>query len=247
MALYDPHRKWAPRGICRWEDRHLFFSPGGQPNRSPAKVTQARWDQAKEICAMCPVREECRRDTAGEEYGVYGGLDEHQRYLIRRRLYRAVDNWPSSRRLAWGEEMWKLRQAELTWSQILSRTGIPAGVGEKLLAVWTAHLAEKAENEPLAEVVDLELPEPKAERLPPFPDRPGRRNCWVRHRGIVSDGHYRGETPDGKYIQATTFAGRGQVNKWFAAEDVKLYHPVAAVILNYKARPDALEALDATG
>lgn len=244
--LYDPHRKWAPRGICRWEDRHLFFSPGGQANRSPAKITQARWNEAKEICAMCPVIAECARDTLGEEYGVFGGLDEHQRYLIRRRLYKAVDNWPRQRRLAWGKEIHALREAGFTFTQILSRTGIPAGVAEKLLSVWLAYCEEVAKTS--AEVVDLQLPEPEetpSVRLPAFPDRPGRRNCWVRHRGIVSDGWYRGETPDGAYIQATTFAGRGQVNKWFAREDVHLYHPVAAVILNYKARPDGEHGLTA--
>ncbi|MFJ4622137.1 WhiB family transcriptional regulator [Streptomyces sp. NPDC088812] len=80
--------------------RHLFFSPGGQPNRKPVKSTQQRWDQAKEICAMCPVRTQCARDTLGEEYGVYGGLDEHQRYLIRRKLPRVIGKWPWARRLA---------------------------------------------------------------------------------------------------------------------------------------------------
>jgi hypothetical protein len=244
--LYDPHRKWAPRGICRWEDRHLFFSAGGQPNRPPAKSTQARWDQAKEICGMCPVSAECRRDTLGEEYGVYGGLDEHQRYLIRRKLRKAIHNWPEGRRLAWAKEIWTLRQAEMLWSQIATRTGIPAGAAEELAQIWAEHLAKVIEGQPLAKVVDLELPEPQAQRLPPFPDRPGRRNCWVRHRGIVSDGWYRGETPDGQWVQVTTFAGRGQVNKWFEREDVHFYHPVGAVILNYKARPDGLEALDAT-
>ena len=246
--LYDPHRRWAPRGICREEDQHLFFSPGGQPNRKPAKVTQKRWDQAKEICAMCPVLKECARDTLSEEYGVFGGLDEHQRYLIRRRLYKAVDNWPEARRLAWAREIWSLRQADMTWSQILYRTGIPAGAGEKLLKIWTDRLAAQQQDSP--KVVDLELPEPEEEaeeRLPRFPDRPGRRNCWVRHRGVVADAWYRGETPDGKWVYATTNAGRGQVNKWFMAEDVHLYRPVAAVIRAFAARPDPpREVLDAT-
>lgn len=246
MVLYDPHRKWAPRGICRWEDRNLFFAPGGQPNRSPHKVTLERWNQAKEICAMCPVIKECKRDTLGEEYGVFGGRDEHQRYLIRRKLHKAVWNWPEERRMAWARELYELRQAGMLWSHITTRTGIPAGIAEKLVKLYAEHLAETAQDQPLAEIVDLELPEPGEERLPPFPDRPGRRNCWVRHRGGISDGYYKGETPDGKWVQVTTFAGRGQVNKWFEREDVQFYHPVGAVILNYRARPDALEALDAT-
>jgi WhiB family redox-sensing transcriptional regulator len=244
--LYDPHRKWAPRGICRWEDRHLFFAPGGQANRQPAPSTQRRWDQAKEICAMCPVKPECQRDTLGEEYGVFGGLDEHQRYQLRRRIPKAVDGWPEERRLAWAKEIYSLREIGFTWTQITVRTGLPAGVGERLLALWNERLEQKAKEIP-GQIIDLELPEPEEaeDRLPAFPDRPGRKNCWVRHRGLVSDAWYRGETPDGAYIQATTSVGRGQANKWFAAVDVHLYRPVAAVILNYRARPDGEHGLTA--
>lgn len=46
-------------------------------------TVQAAWDEAKKICSFCPVASECRRDTLGEEYGVWGGLDEHERYLVR--------------------------------------------------------------------------------------------------------------------------------------------------------------------
>lgn len=245
MVLYDPHRKWAPRGICRWEDRNLFFAPGGQANRSPHPSTQERWNQAKEICAMCPVITECARDTLGEEYGVWGGLDEHQRYLLRRKLYKTVWTWPRERRMAWAREIWELRQAGMLWSQILVRTGIPSGVAEQLAQLWAQYLQEKAAQEPVAQVVDLELPEPEEarERLPRFPERPGGKDAWVRHRGLISDAWYKGETPDGAYVHVTTFAGRGQVNKWIPAVDVQVYRPVAVVILNYKARPD--EALSA--
>jgi hypothetical protein len=246
MVLYDPYRRWAPRGICRWEeDRHLFFSAGGQPSRKPSETTQELWNQAKEICAMCPVLKQCARDTLGEEYGVFGGLDEHQRYLIRRRLYQAIWRWPEERRMAWARELWMLRQHGLTYGQILSRTGIPAGAAETLVGIWSRHLAEQAESE----VVDLELPEAAAEDggKPPFPGRPGQRHAWVRSGGLVRDAWYRGETPDGVWISVQTWAGRGRsVNKWIPAEDVCLYNPQPAVVMNYYGRPDTPEAFDAT-
>ena len=232
MVLYDPHRRWGPRGICRWEDRNLFFAPGGQADRKPGPKVQARWDQAKELCAMCPALAECRRDTLGEEFGVFGGLDQHQRYLIRRQMKAAVMRWPEARRMAWAREMYRLRQAGLRWSVIQTQTGIPQGAGELLIALWKEHLEGQAEA---TAIVDLELPEPES---PGFPGRPGRRHAWVRHRGLVSDAWYRGETPDGEWINCTTTAGRGQVHKWFRRTDVRIYQPQAVVILNYANRPD---------
>jgi WhiB family redox-sensing transcriptional regulator len=238
MVLYDPHRKWAPRAICREEDEKLFFSPGGQPNRKPSAKTQVRWDQAKEICKMCPVLAECARDTLGEEYGVYGGLDQYERFKIRMALRKAVRNWPEERRRAWGKDLYELRQTGMHWGTIYTRTGLPQSAAEWLVNGWTEHL--KSLPGTTAEVVDLPLPEPEDEDQshPPFPDRAGRRDAWVRHRGVVSDAWYRGETPDGAWINCTTQAGRGQVHKWFPAKDVHLYRPSAVVILNYKARPD---------
>jgi hypothetical protein len=233
--LYDPHRKWAPRAICREEDEKLFFSPGGQPDRKPAAKTQARWDQAKEICRMCPVRPECERDTLGEEFGVFGGRDQYERYQIRQALRQAVRRWPEERRQAWGKELYELRQAGMLWSAIATRTGLPTSAAEWLVNGWQRYLEEHPAQ--TAEVVDLPLPEPADEQAKPFPDKPGRRDAWVRNNGLICDAWYRGETPDGAWINCTTEAGRGQVHKWFRAGDVHLYRPSAVVILNYKARP----------
>lgn len=229
--LYDPHRRWGPRGICRWEDRGLFFAESGQPNRKPAAAVQVLWDQAKEICAMCPVLAECKRDTLGEEYGVFGGLDQYERYRVRKVMSRAIKKWPEARRLAWAREIYRLRKSGMMWRTIQTQTGMPPSAAEELYAIWNERLERK---KPEAEIVDLPLPEPEKT---PFPDRPGRRHAWVRHNGLVSDAWYRGETPDGQWFKMTTFSGRGQVNKWFPKDDVHLYRPQAVVILNYAERP----------
>lgn len=229
--LYDPHRRWGPRGICRWEDRGLFFADGGQANRRPSNAVQQRWEQAKEICRMCPVMNECRRDSMGEEFGVFGGLDQYERWRIRRALPKAVKNWPESKRLAWGQEIYELRQMPLKWSAIQYRTGIPPSAAEWLMRQWENRPKRRT---PKAAVVDLELPS-----RPDFPDRPGRRHAWVRHSyGLIADAWYRGETPDGAFIQVATTTAKGQTIKWFPKEDVLLYRPQPAVILSYVGRPD---------
>lgn len=185
---------------------------------------------------MCPVLKECRRDTLGEEYGVYGGLDQYERARIRRQLSKAIWRWPEGRRLAWAKEIYELRKAGFQWRTIQSQTGIPRSAGEHLYALWSEHLKEKGNK---GEVVTLDLPEPEGERKKtPFPDRLGQRHAWVRHRGIVSDAYYRGETPDGQWICVTVSINHVQAHKWVRAEDVHFYRPQAAIILNYIGRPD---------
>ncbi|MFF4019973.1 WhiB family transcriptional regulator [Streptomyces sp. NPDC001843] len=233
MVLFDPHRKWGPRGICRYEDRGLFFAEG-MHNRKPAEAVQALWNQAKEICAMCPVLQECKRDTLGEEYGVFGGLDQFERYKIRRALPQAVRNWPRERQLAWGKELSVMREGGLSWATIQAQCGMPQSAAEFLINRW-----RDEPKRPVAaktKIVDLQLPSVIREK-PEFPVKPGRRHAWVRHRGVVSDAFYRGETPDGEWLCLTTVAGRGQVHKWFRKEDVRMYSPQVVVILNYAARP----------
>lgn len=233
MVLYDPQRKWAVKGICRWDDRELFFADAGQyqSNRKPSAKVVARWAQAKEICQMCPALRECKRDTLGEPYGVWGGLDQYERYLIRQRLYKAIAGWPRERKLAWGEELHRLREADTGWKAIQIRCGMPQTPAERLIKFW---LENRPKPESGATVVDLELPEPaeQAERRP-FPDKAGRRHAWVRHNGLIADAWYRGQTPEGDWINVAVNAGRGSSYKWVPAEDVEIYQPQPVVILNY--------------
>lgn len=67
---------WAARARCADTDPEIFFPPGDDP------ATQAR-----QICRQCPVRDDCLDYAldAGEQYGIWGGLDPAERRNLRRR------------------------------------------------------------------------------------------------------------------------------------------------------------------
>ena len=67
---------WALRGLCSAADPEFFFPPRGDPAA-----------EARQICARCPVRTECLEYAlaAGEEFGVWGGLDADERKNLARR------------------------------------------------------------------------------------------------------------------------------------------------------------------
>ena len=81
---------WFREAACQEADPDLFFPMG------KAVTTVSQLAAAKEICARCPVRAPClewalRTDA---EYGVWGGMSEDERRIIRRRaLHSRVTTW----------------------------------------------------------------------------------------------------------------------------------------------------------
>lgn len=69
---------WQLRARCRGMDSALFFHPEGE--RGPTRAWRIR--TAKAVCAECPVVQECRTQAlnVGEQYGIWGGLSESERY-----------------------------------------------------------------------------------------------------------------------------------------------------------------------
>lgn len=240
MVMYDPERKWARQAICTdARDHLLFLAEVSAINRPPPKAVQRAWDQAKEICDMCPVKMQCRRDTLGEAYGVWGGLDPFERFQIRQALTAAVKRWPLERRLRWGEELARLRDAEIVFREIQRMTGIPEAPAMHLIREWRRHLKELAEQQP-AEVVELSVVEVDGARKRPFPSVPGRRHLWARNNGLVQDCWYLAQTDDGAWIYVL-IDGRGRrysSRKWIRAENAKIYNPQAVTIQEYVNRPD---------
>ena len=78
-------REWVNESACKGLDPTIFY---------PATDEEA--EEAKEICAVCPVQEECLEHAIGhrEHNGVWGGATERERQRIirRRRRLRAMAN-----------------------------------------------------------------------------------------------------------------------------------------------------------
>lgn len=235
VVLYDPERRWRPQAACANEDPDLFFPHGpAQPGRPPTPDVQKKWNKAKGICATCPVRMQCRRDSLGEEYGVWGGLDEHQRYN-RRGKQRAYARWWSREvRLTWGEHLAMLRDGGLQWTDIRRMTGVGMGLAGELIAEREEHCKALAEAAPV--IVDIPLPDAV---IPPPPEgAPQKRPAWAWHNGRWCGAHYRGQTADGAWISVQVRAGKGQSMIWARAEHVHIRHPQPVQILQFIGRPD---------
>ena len=72
-------RTWAARALCVGTHPELFFPPGDGPAI-----------EARHISAMCPVRGQCLAYAvmADEPFGIWGGLDPHERENLRLQLQR---------------------------------------------------------------------------------------------------------------------------------------------------------------
>lgn len=82
----DPEFEWRQHAACLEHDPELFF-PAGTVGASAAKIAAA-----KRICAGCPVQAECLSYavTTAQRFGIWGGTDEEERRLIRRRYVAAI-------------------------------------------------------------------------------------------------------------------------------------------------------------
>lgn len=88
---------WMENAACRDEDPELFFPV----SIKAAGAAQAA--EAKEVCAQCPVREPCR-DYAlrtRQDAGIWGGLTDEERLMMRRRGSRVRRGDSSSPLAGW--------------------------------------------------------------------------------------------------------------------------------------------------
>jgi WhiB family transcriptional regulator, redox-sensing transcriptional regulator len=71
---------WQAAAACRLADATSFFAPEAEL----IGARRLREQQAKAICATCPVIEPCRAHALvrRELYGVWGGLTERERAAI---------------------------------------------------------------------------------------------------------------------------------------------------------------------
>jgi WhiB family redox-sensing transcriptional regulator len=74
--------EWQLLGRCRDRSGTQFFHPDDDLGRISRRLRESA---AKRVCRSCPVRPQCATHalTVGEEYGVWGGFSENDRYLLR--------------------------------------------------------------------------------------------------------------------------------------------------------------------
>lgn len=75
----DTLGSWVESAACAGTDPEIFF---------PAKDGPGA--EARKVCARCPVSDDCLAYAlqAGEEFGIWGGLDRNERKNLRRTLQR---------------------------------------------------------------------------------------------------------------------------------------------------------------
>ncbi|MFI6843115.1 WhiB family transcriptional regulator [Kitasatospora sp. NBC_00085] len=78
----DHYWNWQARAACRGGDTALFFHPAGERGQAHDEREQ----EAKRVCARCPVRRACLEHAlrVHETYGVWGGLTESERAVLLR-------------------------------------------------------------------------------------------------------------------------------------------------------------------
>jgi WhiB family redox-sensing transcriptional regulator len=77
--LLDPGEGWRDDAACATVDYDVFFPPDDEANEAI---------EAKAVCAVCPVRDECLEYAlaTNQTEGVWGGLDASERRRMRRRI-----------------------------------------------------------------------------------------------------------------------------------------------------------------
>jgi WhiB family transcriptional regulator, redox-sensing transcriptional regulator len=80
-AVVPEPTSWQAEAACHDADAELFFS-----------LDETRQQEALELCAVCPVRQECLEHALvqGEQYGIWGGTREGERRRIMRERRRAA-------------------------------------------------------------------------------------------------------------------------------------------------------------
>ncbi|MFD4738682.1 WhiB family transcriptional regulator [Streptomyces virginiae] len=138
-----PARSWTASALCRSiADPDAFFPTGN------GATVQQQTNDAKQLCASCPIRMTCATTAIREnyQYGIWGGLDERQRRSLAR-VPKA--DLPAAIRTAWkrrtydhhfdayasrtvqiddGHVMWTVKNTSVT---VLGRNWTP-----RQLALW---------------------------------------------------------------------------------------------------------------
>ena len=74
---------WQQTGACRSDGSASDFYPPMHSERKHERLARER--RAKSVCATCPVQVQCldHAIAADERYGIWGGLNQDERRLLR--------------------------------------------------------------------------------------------------------------------------------------------------------------------
>lgn len=77
---FQSQDSWRAYAACRGMDTDLFYPEGR------GRKLRDREEIAREVCAGCPVAQQCRQSAAEavERFGIWGGLTEGERGWKRR-------------------------------------------------------------------------------------------------------------------------------------------------------------------
>jgi hypothetical protein len=207
-----------------------FFYPGPQDlSTAPGKFARRAWTEAKEVCIECPLYLACREVCWGEEYGVWGGTDQHERYLYRRRLVKHLARMGAQERAAEAARLFAMPGAAggRSLEAISRQTGYSVQTIRVLLAEHVARL--KAEREAAGQAAREAVGWAPAAR---FPERAPRGDAWVIQNGTAYPGRYIGQTASGRWLRMSMqVGGRIPAVRWFRAENVDLREQVEIVAL----------------
>jgi WhiB family redox-sensing transcriptional regulator len=83
----EPVPDWRHSSACIGLDLNLFF-----PISAIGPAAQAQIEEAKAVCAECPVQRACLEWalSVGPEFGIFGGHTEAERRLLRQRTNRSA-------------------------------------------------------------------------------------------------------------------------------------------------------------
>jgi len=81
MRTRHQQEDWQVRAACRGPQAAVFFPPMLPERRTEKRYREAK---AKEICAECPVVDECLAYALAirEQHGIWGGLSENERRAL---------------------------------------------------------------------------------------------------------------------------------------------------------------------
>lgn len=112
LTRSEKRAEWTSRALCLGCDIYYWFDD-----------TEGHFETAKQVCAQCPVKDECLADAQYVEdgrshtgcYGVYGGLTPVERWRIRNNLPEETEEEREQRltvlreQLHHYQEMWRTR------------------------------------------------------------------------------------------------------------------------------------------